>query len=79
MKEGSKRSSKDTVSSLSECHLHPPLPSLSKHRLEVALKQSPRVLQVPSGVGLGGGQPGKGFVEDAHDPLLLFEGGEYKW
>ena len=56
--------------------LHPPLTTLSKDRLEVAFKQGAGVLEVLFGVGFGGGDAVKCFVEDGDDALLFGEGWE---
>ena len=55
--------------------LHPPLAALGKDGLEVAFKQGAGVLEVLFGVGFGGGDAVKRFVEDADDPLLFGERG----
>jgi hypothetical protein len=39
--------------------------------LKVAFKEGAGVLEVLGGVGLGGGQTGKRFVQQPHNPLLL--------
>ncbi len=41
----------------------------------MAFKQRAGVLKVPFGVGLGGGEASKRFVEHADDPLLFGERG----
>src|SRR5205823_330955 len=51
--------------------LHPSLPALGEDRLEVAFEESARVVQIFFGVGFGGGEAGKRFVEDAYDALLF--------
>ncbi len=45
--------------------------------VEVAFKQSTGVLEVLFGVGFGGGDAGKRFVQDAHDPPLFGKGSEW--
>jgi hypothetical protein len=45
--------------------------------LEVAFEEGAGVLEVLFGVGFGGGETRKRFVENANDPLLLGEGGEW--
>jgi hypothetical protein len=51
----------------------------------VTFKDGTGVLEVLFGVGLGGGDAVKGFVEDGDDAVLFGEGGErylqrfYKW
>ncbi len=44
----------------------------------MAFKEGTGVEEVLFGVGLGGGDAVKGFVEDADDALLLGEGRELK-
>src|ERR1017187_9649548 len=53
--------------------LHPPFTALRKDGLQVAFKHSPGVLEVLFGVGFGGGDAVKRFVEDADDALLFGE------
>ena len=57
------------------CLLHPPLAALGEDGLEVAFEQGAGVLEVLFGVGFGGGDALKRFVEDADDPLLFGERG----
>jgi len=54
-------------------YLNPPLPSLTEHGLKMALKERAGVLDVPLGVGFGGGEARKRFVEQGDDSLLLGE------
>ena len=56
--------------------LHPPFTALGEDGLEVAFEQGAGVLEVLFGVGFGGGDAVKRFVEDADDPLLFGERGE---
>ena len=56
-----------------QCLLHPPLAALGEDGLQVAFKQGAGVLEVLFGVGFGGGDAVKRFVEDADDPLLFGE------
>src|SRR5262245_34533855 len=51
----------------------PPLTTFREDGLQVAFKQRTGVLEVPFGVGFGGGDAVKRFVEDADDPLLFGE------
>ena len=44
----------------------------------MTFKQSPSVLEVLFGVGFGGGEAVKRFVEDANDPLLFGEWWDWK-
>ncbi len=60
---------------MSPTFLHPPLAALGEDGLEVAFKQSAGVLEVLFGVGFGGGDAVKCFVEDADDALLFGERG----
>jgi len=55
---------------------HPPLPPLGEDGLEAALEEGAGVLEVLFGVGFGGGETRKRFVEDTDDAVLLGEGGE---
>ena len=55
--------------------LHPPLAALGEDGLEVAFEEGAGVLEVLFGVGFGGGDALKRFVEDADDPLLFGERG----
>ena len=56
--------------------LHPPLAALGEDGLEVAFEEGAGVLEVLFGVGFGGGDAVKRFVEDADDPLLFGERGD---
>jgi len=47
---------------------------LGKDGLEVACEKGAGVLEVFLGIGFGGGDAVKGFVEDADDPLLFGKG-----
>ncbi len=51
--------------------LQPAVAALGEDGVEVAFKQSTGVLEVLFGVGFGGGDAGKRFVQDAHDPPLF--------
>ena len=53
--------------------LYPPLAALGEDGLEVAFEEGAGVLEVLFGVGFGGGDALKRFVEDADDPLLFGE------
>ena len=61
---------------LADSRLHPPLAALGEDGLEVAFKEGAGVLEVLFGVGFGGGDAVKRFVEDADDPLLFGERGK---
>ena len=52
---------------------HPPLAALSEDGLQVAFEQGAGVLEVLFGVGFGGGDAVKRFVENADDALLFGE------
>ena len=56
--------------------LHPPLAALGEDGLEVAFEEGAGVLEVLFGVGFGGGDALKRFVENADDPLLFGERGD---
>ena len=58
---------------LAKSLLHPPLAALGEDGLEVAFEEGAGVLEVLFGVGFGGGDALKRFVEDADDPLLFGE------
>ena len=64
-----------TVAYLFKRLLHPPLAALGEDGLEVAFEEGAGVLEVLFGVGFGGGDALKRFVEDADDPLLFGERG----
>ena len=51
--------------------LHPALAALGEDGLEVAFEEGAGVLEVLFGVGFGGGDTVKRFVENADDPPLL--------
>ena len=54
----------------------PPIPAaLGEDGLELAFEESTGVLEVLFGVGFGGGDALKRFVEDADDPPLFRECG----
>ena len=53
--------------------LHPTLAALGEDGLQVAFEESAGVLEVLFGVGFGGGDALKRFVEDADDPPLFGE------
>ena len=52
-----------------------PFAALGEDGLEVAFEEGAGVLEVLFGVGFGGGDALKRFVEDADDPLLFGERG----
>ncbi len=54
-----------------EFPFHPPLTPLRENRLQVAFKQGAGVLEVLFGVGFGGGDTVKGFVEEGDDAVLF--------
>ena len=56
--------------------LHPPLAALGEDGLEVAFEEGAGVLEVLFGVGFGGGEARKRFVEQADDPLLFGQRGD---
>ena len=56
---------------ISKLVLHPSLAALGEDGLEVAFEEGAGVLEVLFGVGFGGGDARKRFVEDADDPPLL--------
>ena len=58
---------------------HPPRAALGEDGLEVAFEKGAGVLEVLFGVGFGGGDPRKRFVEEADDPLLFGERRERHW
>ena len=58
---------------LPERRFHPPLAALGEDGLQVAFEEGAGVLEVLFGVGFGGGDALKRFVEDADDPLLFGE------
>ena len=62
---------------VAQSRLHPPLPALGEDGLEVAFEEGAGVLEVLFGVGFGGGETRKRFVQDADDPLLLGEGWDW--
>ena len=64
---------------LRRAFLHPPLAALGEDGLEVAFEEGAGVLEVLFGVGFGGGDALKRFVEDADDPLLFGERGDDDW
>ena len=70
-----RRPSSDRSQTLAERLLHPPLAALGEDGLEVAFEEGAGVLEVLFGVGFGGGDALKRFVEDADDPLLFGERG----
>jgi len=51
----------------------PPLPPLTEDGLKMTLKERTGVLEVPFGVGFGGGEARKRFIEQGDDSLLLRE------
>ncbi len=63
----------------SERLLYPPLTTLGEDGLEVAFEEGAGVLEVFFGVGAGGGDAVKGFVEDGDDALLLGKRGQRDW
>ena len=64
------------VADFSERLLHPPLASLGEDGLEVAFEEGAGVLEVLFGVGFGGGEALKRFVQQADDPLLFGQRGD---
>ena len=56
--------------------LLPPLAALSEDGLEVAIEEGAGVLEVLFGVGFGGGEALKRFVQQADDPLLFGQRGD---
>ena len=56
--------------------LHPTLALLCEHRLQITVENLPGILQILLGVGFGGGDTVKGFVENGDDALLL---GKRNW
>ena len=64
------------VAALRKWLLHPPLAALGEDGLEVAFEEGAGVLEVLFGVGFGGGDARKRFVEDADDPPLFGERGK---
>ena len=64
------------LSNLANVSSHPPLAALGEDGLEVAFEEGAGVLEVLFGVGFGGGDALKRFVEDADDPLLFGERGD---
>ncbi len=64
-----------TSQTSSKSSIHPPLAALGEDGLEVAFEEGAGVLEVLFGVGFGGGDALKRFVEDADDPLLFGERG----
>lgn len=55
--------------------LHPPRAALGEDGLEVAFEEGAGVLEVLFGVGFGGGEALKRFVQQADDPLLFGQRG----
>ena len=62
------------VSNFSQLPFWPPLAVLAEDGLQVAFKQGAGVLEVLFGVGPGGSDAVKRFVEDGDDALLLGKG-----
>ena len=58
-----------------EAFVDPPLAALGEDGLEVAFEEGAGVLEVLFGVGFGGGEARKRFVQQADDPLLFGERG----
>src|ERR1039457_6199754 len=58
---------------LFDCLLHPPRAALGEDGIQVAFKQGAGVLEVLFGVGFGGGDAVKRFVQNANDSLLFGE------
>lgn len=54
--------------------LHPPLPPLTKDRVQMALEEGAGVGEVLLGVGFGCGDAVEGFVQEGDDALLFGEG-----
>ena len=61
------------VAQISRTASLPPIAALGEDGLEVAFEEGAGVLEVLFGVGFGGGDALKRFVEDADDPLLFGE------
>lgn len=55
--------------------LNPPRAALGEDGLEVAFEEGAGVLEVLFGVGFGGGEALKRFVQQADDPLLFGQRG----
>ena len=72
---GSSSCRRRTFADIAKRLLHPPLAALGEDGLEVAFEEGAGVLEVLFGVGFGGGDALKRFVEDADDPLLFGERG----
>ena len=70
---------RDFVANSRELPIHPPLAALGEDGLEVAFKEGAGILEVLCGVGFGGGDALKHFVEEADDPLLHGERGKLDW
>lgn len=66
----------EDLAQLGKPFLHPPLTPLAEDGLQVTFKQGASVLEVIFGIGFGGGDGGKGLVEDGDDPLLFGERGD---
>ena len=68
----------DKLTNVSQFCLEPTFTRLSEDGLKMAFKQRAGVLEVLFGVGFGGGDAVKRFVEDADDPLLFGERRKWK-
>ncbi len=64
---------RDSFAYISQPFLYPPSTTLCENGLQVAFKEITGILEVLFGVGFGGGDAGKGLVEDADDALLFGE------
>src|SRR5207244_2319108 len=62
---------------IANCRFRPPVTSLAEDGLEVAFEQGAGVLDVLFGVGFGGGDARKRFVEEGGDPPLFGEGRDF--
>jgi hypothetical protein len=59
------------VAEFREWLLDPPITAVGEDRLEMTCEDSAGVLDVPFGIGPGGGDALKRFVENADDPQLF--------
>ena len=69
----------DEANMLSDGSVHPPLTTLGEDGLQVAVEQGAGVLEILFGVGFGGGEARKRFVEYADYPLLFTERRDGYW
>lgn len=61
---------------IAESLFFPVVPALSQDRFKMTLKNRTGTLEIPLGVGFGGGEARKRFVEQGDDSLLFGEWGE---